>query len=125
MLFRSPLKRHPIHRKMMAVDMEEGRYAETEWSVLERFEEATLVEVILKTGRTHQIRAHFYAVGHPLVGETLYQTRKKRRAAKPDQRQMLHSTSLAFRHPFSGRKVRFTAPLCEDFRQKLESLRAK
>ncbi|MCF8044248.1 MAG: RluA family pseudouridine synthase [Desulfarculaceae bacterium] len=121
---RLPLKRHPVHRKMMAVDMEAGKFAETDWNVLERFEEATLLEVTLKTGRTHQIRAHFYAEGHPLVGETVYQTRKKRRSSKPGQRQMLHSTSLAFRHPFSGRKVRFSAPLCEDFRQKLETLRS-
>ncbi len=122
---RLPLKRHPVRRKMMAVDMEAGKFAETDWNVLERFQDETLVEVILKTGRTHQIRAHFYAEGHPLVGEAVYQTRKKRRAVKPGQRQMLHSMALAFRHPFSGRKMRFSAPFYEDFRQKLETLRAK
>ncbi|MGM0643542.1 MAG: RluA family pseudouridine synthase [Thermodesulfobacteriota bacterium] len=122
---RLPLRRHPTKRKMMAVDREKGKYAETEWKVLERFDRATLVKVTLKTGRTHQIRAHFYAEGHPLIGEKVYQTRKRRRTGAAAQRQMLHSSFISFRHPFSGQRVCFKAPLSEDFQQVLEGFRSK
>lgn len=110
-----PIGRHPVKRKMMAVQPETGRKATSLWQVKDTFKETSLVEVDLKTGRTHQIRVHFYAIGHPLVGESVYQYRKLRTKKSAVPRQMLHSGFLSFRHPYSGKRVEFNAGLPEDF----------
>lgn len=128
-----PIGRHPVKRKMMSTVAEYGRYAETLWKVIQRYDGATLVEAELKTGRTHQVRVHFKAIGHPLVGDSVYGFKRggtaflkrsdKRGTIKTgDQvmvqrhvsRQMLHAWKLSFRHPWSGRRVEFTAPVPED-----------
>ena len=124
-----PIGRHPVQRKMMSTHSPNGRYAETHWQVRERLNGVDFVEILLKTGRTHQIRVHFKALGHPLVGDRVYGHGKrtgaggKRNARKGShrqcmertaQRQMLHAWQLSFRHPWSGKRVHFTAPLPDD-----------
>ncbi|ACN14792.1 RluD1 [Desulforapulum autotrophicum HRM2] len=115
-----PIGRHPIHRKRMAVNTERARPAETLWRVLGQMAGHTLLDVGLKTGRTHQIRVHFRALGHPLAGDRVYGFRGKQSARAP--RQMLHAGTLGFRHPWSGKRVEFTAPLPEDMVEVLERL---
>ncbi len=117
-----PIGRHPQKRVIMSTKGENLRSAETGWTVKKRYKDATLVEALLKTGRTHQIRVHFYEIGYPLIGEQVYQFRRLRKKKTSIPRQMLHSAFLAFRHPYSGRKMSFTAPLPEDFKIVLKSL---
>ncbi len=114
-----PIGRHPIKRKMMSTLAENGRYAETLWQVKNRYQDATLVEAELKTGRTHQVRVHFKAIGHPLVGDSLYGFKKGKKTIRFHQkkRQMLHAWKLSFRHPWSGKRVEFKAPLPDDMEE--------
>ncbi len=109
-----PIGRHPKKRKIMAVNHEEGKHAVTCWKIKNRFKTACLVKVLLKTGRTHQIRVHFYNIDHPLIGDRIYQYRRYRKKNLVP-RQMLHSWQLAFRHPYSGKSISFTADPPEDF----------
>lgn len=121
-----PIGRHPVKRKIMAIRPDKGKPALTCWKVVERFKTACLVDVLLKTGRTHQIRVHFYAIDHPLIGDFVYQHRRYRKKKTIAQRQMLHSWQLSFRHPYSAQRVCFKAPVPEDFLQTqalLESLK--
>jgi 23S rRNA pseudouridine1911/1915/1917 synthase len=122
------IARHPSHRKRMAVDDEDGREARTTYQVLERLRASTLVQMILHTGRTHQIRVHFQHLGFPLVGDMTYGNRQNTRLEEltgfAAARQMLHSWRLGFRHPRTGRMVKFDAPLPQDFRDAIERLRA-
>lgn len=111
-----PIGRHPRHRKRMAVLDENGRYAKTLFSVIERFRSGCLVDVRLYTGRTHQIRVHFYDQGMPLFGDCIYQERRFRKKDPMVPRQMLHSRVLSFRHPYSGLRLHFEAPMPEDFK---------
>lgn len=115
-----PIGRHPIRRKVMAINTERARYAETLWRVLKKMDGYTLMDVELKTGRTHQIRVHFRALGYPILGDKVYGFRKKKGLVVP--RQMLHARSLAFRHPWSGKKVDFSAPVPGDMVKVLELL---
>ncbi len=110
-----PVGRHPVRRKLMAVNHESGKPAVTLWTVMQRFLSATLVDVTLKTGRTHQIRVHFYALGHPLIGDAVYQFRRYRKKQTIAGRQMLHARKLSFRHPFSGKRMQFEADPPADF----------
>jgi 23S rRNA pseudouridine1911/1915/1917 synthase len=123
---RAQIARHPSHRKRMAV-VTGGRSAWTTYRRLERVREASFMEAVLHTGRTHQIRVHFTHLGHPLVGDDTYGKAANRRLKELTgvvaPRQMLHARKLAFRHPRNGRFVEFNAPLPEDFRTVLEALR--
>ncbi|CCK79361.1 RluA family pseudouridine synthase [Desulfobacula toluolica] len=113
-----PIARHPVKRKIMAIARENGKFAKTCWRVKKKFKTACLVEALLKTGRTHQIRVHFYAIDHPLIGELVYQPRRYRKnKGIVALRQMLHSWQLSFRHPYSGKRIFFEAELPEDFLQ--------
>ena len=112
-----PIGRHPRHRKRMAILPEGGRYAKTGFQVVERFRSGALVDVRLFTGRTHQIRLHFYDQGMPLYGERVYQERRFRKASSPIPRQMLHAWKISFRHPFSGVRCYFESPMPEDFKK--------
>lgn len=124
---RAAIARHPSHRKRMAVAPDCGREARTSYRVVERLQNATLVEALLHTGRTHQIRVHFQFLGYPLVGDETYGHRQNLRLTDLTgyraPRQMLHAARLAFTHPRSGQRVSFAAPLPKDFREALEALR--
>jgi 23S rRNA pseudouridine1911/1915/1917 synthase len=124
---RAAIARHPSHRKRMAVDEEVGREARTGYHVLERLRSATLVEAVLHTGRTHQIRVHFQFLGFPLVGDATYGNRQNQRLAEltgyAAPRQMLHAWHLAFIHPRTAKRLSFEAPRPEDFLDALAALR--
>lgn len=129
-----PIGRHPTDRtKMAVVEGSKGRPAETHWTVQERFEGVTVLSVVLKTGRTHQIRVHCASMRHPIVGDLVYGSSKALRPfqKKPDvfnllnvaERQMLHAHRMEFVHPVSGEIMSFTAPLPEDMSHLLNGLR--
>ncbi len=124
---RAAIARHPSHRKRMAVDDDAGRAARTSYRVLERLRGATLAEVILHTGRTHQIRVHFQFIGFPLVGDVTYGNRQNQRLEELTHyrapRQMLHAGQLSFTHPRTGKRLSFSAPQPEDFLDALSALR--
>ncbi len=96
-----------------------GEFAETYYRVLKKLKNATVVEFIPRTGRTHQLRLQFFEIGHPIVGDKKYY-RKKSTIIFP--RHALHSHRLTFLHPGTKRWVRFTAPLPDDMRQLINNL---
>ena len=102
-----PIGRHPTDRKKMAI-VPNGRDAVTHWRVLERLRGATLLECVLTTGRTHQIRVHMASIGHPLLGDPLYGPRKS--PCPVTGGQLLHAFRLGFAHPRSGEQLLFEAP---------------
>ncbi|MCF8075544.1 MAG: RluA family pseudouridine synthase [Desulfotignum sp.] len=110
-----PVGRHPTHRKRMCVNVDTGRHARTGWQVLQRFDSACLVSVQLYTGRTHQIRVHFYDMDFPLLGDRTYQFRRNRTGRQSYPRQMLHAWQMEFCHPYSGQKFRFAVDPPQDF----------
>ncbi len=124
---RAAIARHPSHRKRMAVDDDAGRAARTTYRVLERLRGATLVEAVLHTGRTHQIRVHFQFLGFPLAGDETYGNRQNQRLAElthyTAERQMLHAFRLAFIHPRTGRRMNFEAPRPPDVLDALSALK--
>jgi len=124
---RAAIARHPTHRKRMAVTDGSGRAAWTTFRVLERLREATLVEALLHTGRTHQVRVHFKHLGFPVVGDTTYGNRQNKRLSEltgyAAPRQMLHAHRLAFKHPRTGKELKCEAPWPEDFTEALAALR--
>jgi len=125
---RAAIARHPSHRKRMAVhDDDSGRAAHTKWRVLEKLAGATLVEARILTGRTHQIRVHFQFIGHPVAGDKTYGARQNKRLEEMTgyaaPRVLLHSRELAFAHPRTSKRVKFEAPLPEDFLEALKTLR--
>jgi 23S rRNA pseudouridine1911/1915/1917 synthase len=120
------IARHPSHRKRMAVTDGAGREAWTSYRILERLRSATLVEAVLHTGRTHQIRVHFQHLGWPLVGDLTYGSRPNQRLAEctgyAAPRQMLHAAKLGLHHPLSGAWMEFHAPWPDDFETAVEML---
>ena len=110
----APIGRHSTDRKKMAVTARGGRSAVTHWEVIEPLRGCTHVRCKLETGRTHQIRVHMAYIGHPLLGDTLY---NKTPGTFP--RQALHSASLSFVHPITGEPLNFHAPLPEDMQNLL------
>ncbi|OFX28946.1 MAG: hypothetical protein A2Z07_00900 [Armatimonadetes bacterium RBG_16_67_12] len=115
----APIGRDPRHRTRMAV-VASGRRAVTHYRVVERFREATLLELRLQTGRTHQIRVHCASLDHPIVGDPVYGRRPN---AWGLRRQALHAFRLAFAHPATGAEVIFTVPLPPDIEAALQVLR--
>jgi 23S rRNA pseudouridine1911/1915/1917 synthase len=107
-----PIGRNPAHRTRMAV-RRGGREAETAFEVVERFDQVTLLRLFPRTGRTHQIRVHLAAIGHPIVGDAVY-GRRRSAGAVLIARQALHAEQLEFCHPGSGQRLRFTAPIPSD-----------
>jgi 23S rRNA pseudouridine1911/1915/1917 synthase len=113
-------------RRGVARPGEEGRRAVTRFHTLERLGRASLVSARLETGRTHQIRVHFAAAGHAVLGDAVYGgSRESKPPMPPVPRQMLHARRLGFAHPRTGEMIRCEAPLPEDFEKVLAALRAK
>ncbi|MDM8536831.1 RluA family pseudouridine synthase [Desulfobacterales bacterium HSG17] len=127
-----PIGRHPVDRKKMSTISKNGKPAETLWSVKKRLPETSLVDIDLKTGRTHQIRVHFSAKGHALVGDQVYCNKSGKKHSdwvlstiKNISRQMLHARKICLKHPKTDKNMEFEAPLPTDFKlllSKLESL---
>lgn len=118
----APIGRHPKAEFKFAV-MNDGKPSITHYKLLEAFAAASLVEVILETGRTHQIRVHFSAFKHPLVGDTMYGADPTLAARLNIQRQWLHAMKLSFIHPTTGEQVEFESEYSQDLAQVLERLR--
>ncbi|GAA2553910.1 23S rRNA pseudouridine1911/1915/1917 synthase [Neomicrococcus aestuarii] len=118
----APIGRHPNHSWKFAV-LEDGRNAVTHYEVLEAFGAASLVEVHLETGRTHQIRVHFSAMKHPCAGDQTYGADPRLSAELGLVRQWLHAHKLGFPHPVTGEYVEFVSDYPEDLRHALELLR--
>jgi len=120
-----PIGRHPVHRKKMAV-REDGRESVTNWKVLERFSSGfSFVQVRLETGRTHQIRVHMAALGHPVAGDPVYGRKNPLYPELFITRQCLHALTIAFHHPRTGESLEFTAPLWPDILHALSLLRER
>jgi 23S rRNA pseudouridine1911/1915/1917 synthase len=117
----APVGRDPVRRKSMAVGGVAAREARTHFQVLEQLGDFTLVEARLETGRTHQIRVHFLAIGHPVAGDPTY----ARRDALGLGRQFLHSHHLSFMHPMTGETIEIEAPLPADLAEVLARLRSE
>jgi 23S rRNA pseudouridine1911/1915/1917 synthase len=116
----APIGRSARQRHRMAVSGAASRQARTHFTVLELLPRETYLEARLETGRTHQIRAHFAAIGHPLSGDSTYGG-----AARYGlRRQFLHAHRLAFRHPRTGEPLEFTSPLPDDLVAALEAAHA-
>ena len=114
----APIGRSKVNRKMQAV-REDGKPAVTHFNVLERFNDFTLVELTLETGRTHQIRVHMKYIGYPLAGDPVYGPSKTLKG----NGQFLHAKLLGFTHPITGQEMVFEAPLPTIFEKTLEKLR--
>lgn len=115
----APIGRHEVDRKKMAVTFKNSKEARTHYYVKERFARNTFIECRLETGRTHQIRVHMAYLGHPLVGDPLYGTRKNN-LDFPGQ--ALHAYALGFVHPRTGEELYFETPLPEHFQTVLKTL---
>jgi 23S rRNA pseudouridine1911/1915/1917 synthase len=123
----APIGRHPRDRTRMAVlPAGRGKRAVTRYRVLERFPKAgaTSLEARLETGRTHQIRVHLAAQGHPVVGDDTYRARSVRRLDVPIDGLALHAAELAFDHPVTGLRVTFAVPLPQRMERLLSRLRS-
>ena len=119
----APIGRHPGHEWKMAI-VEGGRESITHYETLEAHRTATLVEVRLETGRTHQIRVHFAAIGHPCCGDPLYGSDPALARRLGIDRQWLHATRLAFEHPVEGSHVEFESELPRDLEHALNEVRS-
>ena len=114
----APIGRDANNRQKMAVTDVHGKEAVTHFRVLETFSNHTLVECILETGRTHQIRVHMAYIGHPVSNDPLYG-----RGKSTEFGQMLHSKSIKFKHPTTGKELFFEVDPPKEFLEKLEKLR--
>jgi 23S rRNA pseudouridine1911/1915/1917 synthase len=137
-----PISRDPRRRTRMTARAGKGRHAQTDWRVSAQLDHCALVEAALHTGRTHQIRAHFAAIGHPIVGDTLYGaprgllipgqsadergagSRSGKRSLALLERNFLHAAVIGFSHPTSGAWVEVRAPLPKDLRVYFEQAAA-
>lgn len=115
-----PLRANVGHKHRTVVDDKHGKPSETRFRVIKRYLESALVEAQPMTGRTHQIRVHAYALGHPLVEDVLYGARDRYGFPRP----MLHAQSLSFVHPATGERVKFSAPRPADFEEAIKILGA-
>lgn len=118
----APIARHPKHEYKFHVS-NDGKPSVTHYISLEAFKAASLLEIELETGRTHQIRVHFSAFKHPLVGDTLYGCDPKLAAKLGLERQWLHAKKLGFMHPTKSEYVLFESDYPDDLRQALDLLR--
>jgi RluA family pseudouridine synthase len=114
-----PLRANVGHKHRTMVDDKNGKPSETRFRVIKRYPESALVEAKPMTGRTHQIRVHAYALGHPLVEDFLYGARDMYGIP----RAMLHAQTLSLIHPATNERVKFSAPHPADFEKALELLK--
>ena len=128
--YTGPIQRHPKNRKKMGI-LASGREAFTSWWLEVAFGEVSLVKVVIKTGRTHQIRVHFSHAHHPVVGDSAYGGKRRVRSVQNPlvrarlnrvKRQMLHARRIVLEHPATGESLDLSAPLPEDMRDLLEFL---
>lgn len=129
-----PLGRHPRDRKKMSVKSRHPRTALTLWKLRSRYGACCLLEVAIKTGRTHQIRVHCAALHHPIVGDALYggrtgsqyqrQDPRLKTLAKGVERQLLHAWKLSVDHPVTGERMTFESPLAADMQGFLDGMEA-
>lgn len=128
-----PVGRHPSDRKKMSTKSKKGRSALTLWKVRERFGAATLLDVEIKTGRTHQIRVHLSARGYPVIGDAVYGISSKMRCIKDADlkarlksfsRQALHAAALSFLHPLSRERMVFTSDMSAEITDLCAAFRA-
>lgn len=115
---RHPLRANVGHKHRTMVDDKNGKSSETRFRVIKRYEESALLEAKPMTGRTHQIRVHAYALGHPLVGDVLYGAQETHMVTRP----MLHAHSLSFMHPATNERVKFSTPHPPDFEEAIKTL---
>jgi len=115
-----PLRANVGHKHRTMVDNKNGKASETHFRVIKRYPESALIEAKPMTGRTHQIRVHAYALGHPLVEDVLYGSRDRYGFARP----MLHAQSLSFIHPATNERLKFSAPHPPDFEEAIKNLGA-
>jgi len=118
-IINAPIGRSVKHRNKMAVIEVNSREAITQFKVLRKFLNYTLLEVVIHTGRTHQIRVHLAFIGYPVVGDQVYGSRKQELTIK---RQALHSHILGFIHPFTKKYMEFQAPLPNDMQELIATL---
>ena len=116
----APIGRDPEDRQKMTVTDKNAKDAITHFKVLEQFKQNTLIECILETGRTHQIRVHLAYINHPVVNDPAYGKGKA-----TDFGQMLHSKSIKFKHPRTGKEIFFEIDPPKEFTDKLEELRVE
>lgn len=121
-----PIGRNTVNRQQMATSRS-GKEAVTHFTVIERFQDCTLLDVTIETGRTHQIRVHLNFIGHAVVGDSLYGNKVSARLAEEFglKRQFLHANSLGFAMPGSGEAVTFEAPLSADLQTALDYLHTR
>ncbi|WP_457983518.1 RluA family pseudouridine synthase [Bacillus paralicheniformis] len=117
----APIGRDKKDRQSMTVTRENGKHAVTHFEVIERFDDFTVVECQLETGRTHQIRVHMKYIGFPLAGDPKYGPKK----TVDFNGQVLHAGVLGFDHPRTGECVEFEAPLPDDMKNLLDKIRNK
>ncbi len=115
-----PIGRHPVDRKKMAVNIRNGRAAVSHYKVVREIAGLSLVQLLLETGRTHQLRVHLAAIGHAIIGDVVYGgVRGFSRQVSPEiyhfPRQALHATTVQFCHPISRSPLTIRAPYPEDF----------
>ena len=129
--FTAPIQRHPKNRKKMGI-IAGGRDAFTSWWLEMMFGEVSLVKVVIKTGRTHQIRVHFAHAQHPVVGDATYGGKKRVRSIENPlvrgrlskvRRQMLHARRLQLEHPATGERLDLSTPMPEDMSDLIAFLR--
>jgi 23S rRNA pseudouridine1911/1915/1917 synthase len=123
-----PIGRDPIHREKMSARARRARSAVTRVARAEHLRGVTLLQVAIATGRTHQIRVHLSAIGHPIVGDRLYGGTRRHmpgdlRSLKHLERPFLHAARLVFTHPSDGRRMEFTSPIPDDLQAVLDALR--
>lgn len=115
----APIGRSKVDRKKMCVTDENSKHAVTNFTVLERYKNATLIELVLETGRTHQIRVHMEYIGHPIVNDPVYSKRK----IINDYGQMLHAAYLGFNHPITNKFMEFECKPEKEFMDILDSFK--
>jgi 23S rRNA pseudouridine955/2504/2580 synthase/23S rRNA pseudouridine1911/1915/1917 synthase len=114
-----PLHANVGHKHRTIVDDKNGKPSETRFKVLKRYQTSALIEALPRTGRTHQIRVHAMALGHPLLGDILYGASETKLIERP----ALHAYSLTFTHPITNERVTFTAEHPRDFATTLKLLK--